>query len=348
MSKITLFQNDRNWQTIRDQVLDLVDQEHALGTAQNGNLVRQLERRLAKIYNRKHCITVANCTDALVIALRILNLPHASLVAVSNYTFTATAHAVARAGYRVVPVDVTDQYCIDVDKIPADVQAVVNVDLFGNMSDWSKLEALGIPVINDAAQSLESHDGHAWSAQRGVVSCVSFSPSKTISSWGSGGALLTDNDDIAEFACRLRLHGKLTNDAPAIDAGLNSMLSSFEAACIWAGLDHAAQWQARRDSIARHIADTSKYVCGTDFTLPKHTHHKLVFQAEDRAQAVADLKSAGIDAPVHYKLMINDELLYYTPQVFDNSDRLKRQSFTVPNQHTLTDDEVEQIAKALR
>lgn len=349
MSKIALFQNDRNWSTIRDQVLALVDQEHSTGMAQNSQLVKQLEERLAKKYNRKYCVTVASCTDALIIALELLNLPADAVVAVSNYTFTATAHAVARAGYRVLPVDITHRYCIDTDLINT-VDAVVNVDLFGNMADWDKLKQLGVPVVNDAAQSLESHNGKYWSAELGDVSCISFSPSKTISSWGSGGALLTDSPVYADLARRLRLHGKLNNDSLAIHPGMNSMLSTFEAACIHIGLNYSDLWQQRRNKIARYLADESQYPCGIDFTLPTHTLHKLVFQADlvDRQELLQRFYDADVGCGIHYNLTINDEQLYKTANNYPVSDRLKTQSFTVPNQHTLTDTEVERIAKVLR
>ena len=135
MNKIALFQNERNWQQIRNQVFDLVDQDSANGQAQNTRLVGKLEQRLAELYNRRYCVTTASCTDALIIALTCLNLPLGSVVAVSNYTFVATAHAVARAGYRVHPVDVNSNYCIDASQIPTTARAVVVADMFGNMSD---------------------------------------------------------------------------------------------------------------------------------------------------------------------------------------------------------------------
>ena len=221
--KIALFQNQRIWTQINPAVLDLVAQDHAVGLAQNGSLTHQLEHTLAQRFGRQHCVTTASCSDALTIAVLALNLPPGSRVAVSNYTFTATAHAVARAGHQAVPVDVNANYCINPAQVQ-DCQAVIAVDIFGNMSDWHQLDQLGIPVICDAAQSFESRTDR-WSAQQGIASCVSFSPSKTISSWGSGGALLTDSADIAAQARKLRLHGKTNNNQVSIHAGMNSMLS---------------------------------------------------------------------------------------------------------------------------
>ena len=345
--KIKLFQTERAWQEIREQVWTLTEEQHLTGQAQNGSITRDLESRLAKKFNRKHCITTANCTDALTISLISLGLPKHSMVGVSNYTFTASAHAIARAGYTAIPIDVTNTYCVDPNKVKH-LSALVAVDLFGNMSDWTELNKLDIPIVNDSAQSLESHDGVNWSAGYGKLSCVSFSQSKTISSWGSGGAVLTDDDELAAICKKLRLHGKSKNDDLAIHPGLNSMLGSFEAACITAGLDRMDHWLERRRKIAEYLVTESQYPTGLDMTLQSNTLHKLVFQSQNREHIRKKFVDAGIDCPIHYINMINDEILYRNNCEFPVSDKLKNITFTVPNQHTLTDVEVERIAKELK
>lgn len=347
MNKIELFQNQRNWQQIRSQVIDLVDQDSATGLAQNTKLVVKLEHRLAELYDRRYCVTTASCTDALIIALTCLNLPKNSVVAVSNYTFVATAHAIARAGYKVHPVDVTANYCIDADQIPSQARAVVVADMFGNMSDWSRLQKHNVPIVNDAAQSMESWHG-AYSASFGNISCVSFSPTKPISSWGSGGALFTDDPEVALRAKALRLHGRYNKQHTSYHAGMNSMMSGFEAACVWAGLDHSAQWRDRRQQIADHLISSCALPTATDSTVIKHAHQKLVFQSHDRDGYLQHLANHGVATAIHYNYLINDEPLYQTDQELSQSSRLKETSFTVPNQHTLTDQEVEQIARALK
>jgi UDP-2-acetamido-2-deoxy-ribo-hexuluronate aminotransferase len=344
---IGLFQNQRTWDQIKHRVLDLVAQDHSVGLAQNSNLVRHLESQLAERFSRRYCVTTGSCSDALTVAMLALNLPAKSRVAVSNYTFTASAHAIARAGYQAVPVDVTDNYCIDSSLI-ADCQAVMAVDIFGNMSNWHSLNSLSIPVVCDAAQSFESHNGDSWSASNGVISCVSFSPSKTVSSWGSGGALLTDDADLAELARKLRLHGKSNNSDASIHPGMNSMISTFEAACVLAGLELSESWQRRRLHIAEYLMDNSVYSSSWDRNLSQHTLHKLVFQSDNRADVIARFKKARIDCVVHYSRLINDEPLYSTTSAMPVSDRLKTVSFTVPNQHTLTDQEVERIGELLK
>jgi len=345
MSNIALFQNQRNWTQIRDQVWTMLNEDHQQGLAQNSALVQRLETRLATTFHRKHCVTTASCTDALIIAIWCLNLPPQSRIAVSTYTFTATAHAIVRAGHIPVAIDVVDNYCIDVSQIK-DCAAVVAVDIFGNMSNWAALDQLGIPVICDAAQSLMSHNGTTWSANQGTISCVSFSPSKPISSWGSGGAILTDDDDIAVMAQLLRLHGKKKNTDASIAPGMNSMISSFEAACISVGLELATQWQRRRHEIAQFLIAQSQHQCVLDTNLRAHDYSKLVFKSPQRDIVISQFQQRDIDVIIHYQRPIHRENLYAAdcPQ----ADQLAKESFTVPNQHTLTDREVEQIAETLQ
>lgn len=346
-NQIKLFQTERVWKQIGHEVVDLINQSHDRGQAQNGEINRTLEKTLADKFNRTYCITTANCTDALNIALVALDLNPGINVATSNYTFTATAHAISRSGYKVQSIDVDNNYCIDVNKIK-NVDAVVSVDLFGNMTDYQKLQQLNIPIIVDAAQSFDSKDqNNKWSASYGFASCISFSPSKPISSWGSGGAILTDNKDFADKCRRLRLHGKLNNDDLAIHPGLNSMMSSAECAAVLVSLRYSDIWRERRQSIADYLISLSKYQTATDQSLSQHTLSKLVFQSNDRDQVLQNFQNLNVDCVVHYKKLIGDEFLYSLPGL-SNSNYLKSVSFTVPNQHTLTDNEIEQIAKGLK
>lgn len=345
MNKIDLFQHSRAWEEIKDQVWSLVNSAHDEGRAQNSFLVKQLEQRLAQQFNVNYCVTTASGTDALIIALKCLDLPPGSRVAVSTYTFIASAHAIVRAGHVPVPIDIDDTYCIAVGQI-RDCAAVVAVDIFGNMSDWAALNQLGIPVICDAAQSLESQHQGWWSVSHGTVSCTSFAPSKPISSWGSGGAVFTNSVGVFEKAQLLRLHGKSRNNVSSIDPGLNSMISSFEAACILAGLDLQPVWHKRRKQISEYLIDNSNYTSAMDRSIDSNSYSKLVFKSANRNTTLEKFQIAGIATAIHYPMPVHQETLYkaHCPV----ADQASLVSFTVPNQHTLTDSEVERIAEALK
>ena len=345
MNKISLFQNQRNWSAIKTRVWELTNIAHSTGLAQNSELVTALESKLAEQYGRQYCVTTASCTDALIIALLILDLPALSKIAVSTMTFVASAHAITRAGYIPVAIDVDKNCCIDTQRLVR-CDATMAVDIFGNMSDWSTLDQLDHPVICDAAQSLESHNGSKWSVQQGIVACTSFAPSKPISSWGSGGALFTDSKEIADSARLLRLHGKARNTDVSVHPGMNSMISSFEAACVLAGLEMQPVWHQRRTEISQYLITSSQYASVMDQNLQHHSYSKLVFYSKDRDAVRQRLLNLGIETAVHYQLPVHQELPHasYCP----HADQLSKELFTVPNQHTLTDSEVEQIAKALQ
>jgi dTDP-4-amino-4,6-dideoxygalactose transaminase len=340
--RIKLFQLDRLWKEVHLDLTRLAAAEMKKGFAQKGPFVEKLENRIAEYFDRKHCITTASCTDALYIGVTALGLPSHSRIAVNNYTFVASAHAIRKAGHIPVPIDIDDRYSMNIELIN-NCDAAIVVDLFGNMSPLPY-----IPTIVDAAQSFESMEDCITSANRGKIACVSFSPTKTISSWGSGGAILTDDDDIAEKCYRLRLHGKLKNSDDAIEAGSNSMISVFEAAAIWTGMNKMHRWRDRRDLIARYIAKESSYECGIDLSQDRHTHSKLVFTSKDAPAIIKKLNDENIEACLTYSRLISEETLYKNNNDYPNSVRLRNTTFTVPNQHTLTDDEVERIAKALK
>ena len=345
--KISLFQTERIWENIREQVYEIVDKEHKNGRSQKGEIVNDLEELLAKKFNRKYCVTTGNCSDSLTLSCLTLGLKKNSRVGVSNFTFVASAHSISRAGLIPVPIDIKKNYTIDTNKIK-NVDAVMGVDIFGNISNWDEILKLNVPTINDAAQSLESHDEFCYSAKYGDISCISFSPSKTVSSWGSGGAILTDDENIAKKIQKLRLHGKSNNSELSIGVGLNSMLSSFEAACVYSGLLLSDKWQQRRSKITEYLIKNSQYKCYLD-SLKKHTYHKLVFESEFRDKDIRKMKEKyNIICGIHYKNCINDEKIYKSKNKFSMSEKKRKKVFTVPNQHTLTDTEVELIAKALK
>jgi dTDP-4-amino-4,6-dideoxygalactose transaminase len=126
-------------------------------------------------------------------------------------------------------------------------------------------------------------------------------------------------------------------------------MSTIEVAAVLVGLRHSHEWQERRTRISEYIRTNCDLKSANDSnTLMKNTYHKLVFQSDNRDELVNKLNEQGIGAAVHYRQTINDETLYATKRSFPVSDRLKSISFTVPNQHTLTDAEVERIVKALK
>ena len=362
---IKLFQLDRLWQEIRQDALADIDAVASQGYAQRGPSVENLEKWLRDYSGRRNAITVASCTDALRCSLQFLFKDYNnSFIAVPSYTFAATVHAIKNAGCTPVFIDVDEDYHMRVDTIPAWINGIVTVDLFGLAQNYDGLRNLGVPVIMDAAQSIETFDEQGRSSlNQGWASCTSFAPTKTIPAFGSGGAILTDDDDFAEWARRWRTHGKITNSDMSVCYGANSMMSSLEAAQVLCGVQRHLAWRQRREDIANiYTASINSRLITAPNTRGVHTWHKYVIRCQDQGVRVRFqnyMKERGIDTQLFYNPLVHQEHIYandadvfHEPAICDfklvNSEWLSNRSVGIPCQHTLTDQEVNIISTALR
>jgi UDP-2-acetamido-2-deoxy-ribo-hexuluronate aminotransferase len=354
---IKMFQLDRLWSEIKDQTLDLIDKSNASGYGQRGPAVTQLETQLKSWSNRKHAITVASCTDALLCAIESLKLPRGSYIATPSLTFTAVASRIVCASMIPYFVDIDEYGHLDLNKIPEICSALIVVDLFGCAMDYDKLAIWQknnphCKVIMDAAQSIETIYNGQYSLSQGHIAVTSFSPSKTIPSWGSGGAIFTDDDEVAKFANLWRTHGKENNEDTAAMYGANSMLGTMEAAQILVVADKRHYRRARREEIAKHYINEMRLT--TLKPLPQrgiHTWHKFVIHAGEYQDAVvARLKENNIECKVFYKPLIHQEPLYENfPQTdMTNSKKFIETTIAIPCQSTLNVDEVGRIGDILR
>jgi dTDP-4-amino-4,6-dideoxygalactose transaminase len=348
---IKLFQLDRIWSEIKRDALRGMDLTASEGWAQKGPTVQTLEQWLCDYSYRKHAITVASCTDALRCILAY-KFPKLSRIGVPSYTFIATANAIKQAGHMPVFLDVNDDYHVKLDNITG-LDGIVAVDLFGLAQDYDRLNTLNIPFIMDAAQSIETIDQQGrHSLAQGFASAVSFAPTKTIPAFGSGGAVLTDDDDFAAWARKWRTHGKNTNSDMSIDAGANSMIGSLEAVQILTCIARHNDWRDRRQVIAENFITN---IISQRLTAPtsrgQHTWHKFIIKCDSpkTTQLLKDhLSNNGIDSQPYYQLLIHEENLYADGSELPNSKWLSERSLGIPCQHTLTHKEIKIIANALR
>lgn len=351
---IKLFQLDRIWAEIREHSLASIDYICSQGIAQKGSTVESVEEWLRLESGRKYAITLASCTDALTCILEALQLPPNSLVAVPSYTFIATVNAVRKAGHVPVFVDVTNDFHIDLDQI-SNVQAVVLVDLFGLAIDYDYLHTWqqnnpDIVVVMDAAQSIETKYNNEHSMKQGIAAAVSFAPTKTIPVFGSGGAIVTDNEELALYARKWRTHGKNTNGDTMICIGANSMLGSMEAAQLTGCITNHVAWRNRREQIARaYIANIINPSLTAPTTRGEHSWHKFVITCESietKDALTKFLNERNISTAVYYSPLVHKE--YNVDISLPNSERLSKCSVAIPCQHTLSDHEYQTIAQALK
>jgi dTDP-4-amino-4,6-dideoxygalactose transaminase len=330
---VKFFNLDRHWNSVRDSVQSLADESLSAGLCQKSPVIERVESRISNLTNKKHCVTFSNCSDALAQGLRNLKLPSNSEVLVPEYTFTATINAIRLAGLRPVFVDVDDFYHIDledaVSKISNNTQVLLYVTLLGSPSrsdvtEWCNKYKL--ILVEDAAQSFGT------SVAASSFSVLSFSPSKPCTTFGSGGALVTDCIGIASNATCTRLHGNQDY------IGINSMMSTTEASALQINLGLLDQHLARRREIANHYLRelTDKY------QFPKYrkgcTYSKFIIQSTSRDDLKLHLDKNNIQTMIHY----NKEFTQ------TNCKRLSKISLTLPNCSYMTDQEVERVIKCLK
>ncbi len=213
-----------------------------------GAEVAQLEKELAEYVGVRHCVTCANGTDALTLALKVLNIGTGDAVFVPSFTFFASAETIAMLGATPVFTDVReDTFNICVESLETEIKSVIKegtirpkaimaVDLFGQCADYSKLEAIakkyGLLIIEDGAQGFGGSINGKMACSFGDIATTSFFPAKPLGCYGDGGAVFTNNDRYADTLKSLRFHGKGSDKYDNIRLGYNSRLDTVQAAIL--------------------------------------------------------------------------------------------------------------------
>jgi dTDP-4-amino-4,6-dideoxygalactose transaminase len=229
-------------EVIRERVAAVLD----AGVFVLGPEVQAFERELADYLGARHVVGVANGTDAITIALRALGVQPGDEVVVPSFTFYASVEAVVTAGARPVFCDVDPQTRnVTPESVKAALtprtRAIVPVDLFGCPAPVTELREFGVPVLEDAAQAIGASIGGRRAGALGDAATLSFYPSKNLGAFGDGGAIVTDDDDVAELARALRFHG--SRDKLQFDyVGYNSRLDEVQAAILRVLLPELDRW----------------------------------------------------------------------------------------------------------
>lgn len=299
----------REFEELRTPLLACTEQVLRSGQLLQGPAVADLEHELARRARREHAVAVNSCSDALYFALRALGIGPGDEVLVPDFSFPATASSILRAGATPVFVDVDDTYSLDLDlaaeAVTAATKALVWVHLFGRMSDCATIEAFaerhGLALVEDAAQTFGGErDGRA-AGSLGSVSCYSFDPTKVVGAPGSGGVLLTDDEEVAATARGLRIHGK-TAGGDFEQLGYNCQMSSLVAAMLSVKLEYEEAWLRRRRELAQIFCDALDGLAIVPELGAEREHilHKFVLRTPDRDALRAALSEQGVSTNIHY------------------------------------------------
>ena len=277
-----------------------------------GPEVSAFEEEFAAYCGVRHAIGVANGTEALTIALRAMGVGPGDDVVVPSFTFYASAEAIPPTGARPVFCDVDPvSGCVTAETVRAALtpatKAVIAVHLFGNVAPVAEIEALGVPVLEDAAQAAGSVGPDGRPGALGRAATFSFFPSKNLGAFGDGGAITTNDDDVAEQVRTLRFHGsrdKVTYDV----VGYNSRLDELQAAVLRVLLPHLDEWADGRRAAAGHYEAAG---LGSLVTVPVPTPaaapawHLYVVQHDRADELAAGLASSGIESRAYYRVPVH-------------------------------------------
>ena len=277
-----------------------------------GPEVETFEREFASYCGVKHAVGVANGTDALTIALRALGVGPGDEVVVPSFTFYASAEAIPPTGATPVFCDIDlDTYCVTAETVKAALtpktKAVIVVHLFGNVAPIAEIAALGVPVLEDAAQAAGATSDAGRPGSLGSAATFSFFPSKNLGCFGDGGAITTNDDDVADRARMLRFHGswdKVTYE----HVGVNSRLDTLQAAILSVQLPHLDSWADGRRAAHRHYEEAGlpdlvtmdRPVEGAD-----PAWHLCVVRSERIDAVEAALAAAGIGHKAYYRTPVH-------------------------------------------
>ncbi|OLO09873.1 aminotransferase DegT [Chromohalobacter japonicus] len=293
-----------------------------------GPEVHELEEKLAIYTGAKYCITCANGTDALQIAQMALGIGPGDEVITPGFTYIATAETVALLGAKPVYVDIDPRtYNLDPAKLEAAItpctKAIITVSLFGQCADFDAINTIaerhGIPVIEDAAQSFGATYKGRKSCNLSTIATTSFFPSKPLGCYGDGGAIFTNDEELATVIRQIARHGQ-DRRYHHIRVGVNSRLDTLQAAILLPKLEIFDDELAKRQQVAeRYTQGLSEAGITTPYLEPHNTSAwaQYTIRVENRDQVQITLKEAGIPTAVHYPIPLNKQ-----PAVMDNLAQL--------------------------
>ncbi len=315
--KVPFYGHVRQYHSIKKELDDAILKVLESGAYVMGPALKQFETDLAKYFGMKHACGLNSGTDALWLAFMALGVKAGDEIITTANTFFATAEGIWIAGAKAVLID-CDPKTRNID--PAKIEAaitprtvgIVPVHLYGLSADMKAVSAIAksrkLWVVEDNAQGIDGH-GPGW--KQGELSdavATSFIIQKNLGTFGDGGALVTNREDIDATVRRMRNHGSTVRSVHTF--GFNSRLDDLHAAILSVKLRHITKWTDRRREIAARYTQGLR---GTSFTLPaepggyRHVFHLYVIEHPKRDKLEKDMLNAGIDVKLHYPIAIHQQ-----------------------------------------
>ncbi len=363
---------DRQYKAIKDnidrRIKKVIDEKKFI----MGPEIEELEKRLAEFTDRKYAFTCSSGTDALIIPLLAYKLKEGDAVFVPSFTFFATAETVSFLGGTPVFVDSDKTYNIDTVKLEETIKKVIeqgelnprgiiSVDLFGLPADHDEIQRIAdkynLFVIEDAAQGFGGIYKDKRNCHFGNVSATSFFPAKPLGCYGDGGAVFTDDDELAELMHSYRVHGHGKSRYDNIRIGINGRLDTIQAAVLNAKLDVFEDEFLKRNIIAAmykdNLAGAFELPVIPDGCVSSWAQFTLMTESEEkRDRIIEEMKKYDIPIMVYYPIPMHMQTVY-KPLGYKENDLpvcadMSRRVFSVPMHPYLTKDEIIYISEKLK
>ena len=354
---VPLFDTKTPLAPLRDELRAAIDRVVEGGRFILGPEVEAFETDFARYLNVGHAVGVANGTEAITIALRALGVGPGDEVVVPSFTFYASAEAIPPTGARPVFCDVDpDTFLVTPETVRAALtprtKAVIVVHLFGNVAPVAEIEALGVPVLEDAAQAAGARapDGRRAGAL-GSVATFSFYPSKNLGAFGDGGAVTTRDEALAARVRTLRFHGS-SDKVTYEQVGYNSRLDEIQAAVLRVMLPHLDDWAEARRAAARAYEDAG---LGAHVGLPRAQRgtdpawHLYVIRDPDAAALESALRARGVECRGYYRTPVHRQaaMAPWGDVDLPGTDEAARTHLALPIGPWLTPEHAEEVVGAV-
>lgn len=328
-----------------------------------GPYVKAFEKEFAEKMGMRHCIGVANGTDAIYIVLKMLGIGEGDEVITVANSWISTSETITQAGAKPVFVDVDEYFTIDVrqieGKITSKTKAIIPVHIYGQPADLDALnkicKARNLILIEDCAQAHFSEYRGQYTGTFGRASTFSFYPGKNLGAYGDAGCIMTNDDCLAEKCRMYANHGALKKHHHLIE-GINSRIDSLHASILSAKLKHLSHWNGLRGLHARRYTNSLQGI--NEITLPKeriksvHTYHLYVIKTKRRDELKAHLEQAGIETSIHYPtalpLLPCYQYLGHSSGDFPVAHANQQEILSLPMFPELTNEQIEFVSESIR
>ena len=370
---IKVWDYSKEYALLRDDILGAVDDVFKNGPLIFGPRLEEFEEKFSNYHQCKYGIGVGNCTDAITIALKALDVGIGDEVLTTSNTAVPTVTAIVNTGATVKFVDINKYSLMDISKVEEQIskntKAIIPVHLYGQMCDMDEImkvsKKYNLKVIEDCAQSHGATYKGKKAGSIGDVGCYSFYPTKIFGAYGDGGFITTNNEKVFDRMRRIRFlgmekkkmsSGHWNGKYYAIEHGTNSRLDEVHAAIMLKKLPYLDEWIKRRREIAKKYYDELN---GCNIRLPiehpdnKHAYYIYVVAHSNRDEIMSNLVKKDIHLNISYPwpIHIMDAYKHFVPnpcthlkQTEDDAKKI----FSLPMYPTLTDEEQNTVIKELK